>query len=51
MKSIPLIISAIFFNQYQLTAVQMDLDYTDISNEDSVKAIELSIEFSDECYE
>jgi hypothetical protein len=50
-KSTPLIISATFFNQYQFTATQIDLDYSDISDEDSVKVIELPIEFSDECHE
>jgi hypothetical protein len=29
----------------------VDLDYTDISDEDSVKVIELFIEFFDECHE
>jgi hypothetical protein len=29
----------------------VDLDYTDTSDEDSVEAIELSIESSDECHE
>jgi hypothetical protein len=50
-KSTLLIISAIFFNQYQPTAAQMDLNYTNISNENSVKIIKLSIKSSDECHE
>jgi hypothetical protein len=50
-KSTSLIISAIFFNQYQFTAAQIDLNYSDISDENLVKVIELSIEFSDECHE
>jgi hypothetical protein len=50
-KSILLIISITFFNQHQSTAAQMNLDYTDISNENSVKIIKLPIESSDECHE
>jgi hypothetical protein len=50
-KSTLLVISAIFFNQHQPTAIQIDLDHSDTSNENSVKVIELSIESSDECHE
>jgi hypothetical protein len=50
-KSILLIISAIFFNQYQSTAAQIDLNHSDISDENSVKIIKLPIEFSNECHE
>jgi hypothetical protein len=50
-KSTSLIISVIFFNQHQSIATQIDLDYSDISDENSVKVIKLSIKFSDECHE
>jgi hypothetical protein len=50
-KSILLIVSATFFDQHQSTAVQIDLDHSDTSNENSVKIMELSIKFSDKCYE
>jgi hypothetical protein len=50
-KSTPLVISATFFNQHQPTATQVNLNHTDISGEDSIKTIELPIEFSDECHE
>jgi hypothetical protein len=50
-KSTSLIISAIFFDQHQFTAIQIDLNYSDILDEDSVKAIKLPIKFSDECHE
>jgi hypothetical protein len=50
-KSILLIVSAIFFNQYQSTAIQMDLDYSDISDEDSIEVIELLIKSSDKYHE
>jgi hypothetical protein len=50
-KSTPLIISATFFNQYQSTVIQIDLDHSDISDENSVKAIELPIKFSNKCHE
>jgi hypothetical protein len=50
-KSTPLIISAIFFDQHQSTAAQINLDHSNISDENSVKIIELSIEFSNECHE
>jgi hypothetical protein len=50
-KSILLIISAIFFDQYQSTAIQIDLDYSDISDEDLMKTIELPIKFSNKCHE
>jgi hypothetical protein len=50
-KSTSLIISAIFFDQYQFTAAQIDLDYSDISDENSIKTMKLLIKFSDEYHE
>jgi hypothetical protein len=49
-KSIPLIISAIFSNQHQYIVIQVDLDHSEISDEDSVKITKLLIEFSDKCH-
>jgi hypothetical protein len=50
-KSTSLIVSAILFNQYQFIAIQINLDYSDISDEDSMKTIELLIETSDKYHE
>jgi hypothetical protein len=50
-KSTLLVISATFFNKHQFTAAQMDLDHTDILDENSLEIIKLSIEFSDKCHE
>jgi hypothetical protein len=50
-KSTPLIILATFFDQYQFTAAQINLDHSNISDEDSMKTIELPIEFFNECHE
>jgi hypothetical protein len=50
-KSILLIVSAIFFDQYQFIAIQIDLNHSDISDENLVKTMKLLIEFSNECYE
>jgi hypothetical protein len=50
-KSTPLVISVIFFDQHQSTATQVDLDYSNILDEDSIKTMKLSIEFSDKCHE
>jgi hypothetical protein len=50
-KSILLIILATFFNQYQSTVIQVDLDYSDILDEDLMEITELLIEFSDKYYE
>jgi hypothetical protein len=49
--SILLIVSAIFFDQYQFTVIQMDLDHSNISDEDSVKIIKLLIEFFNKYHE
>jgi hypothetical protein len=46
-----LVVSATFFDQYQFTVAQVDLNHSDILDENSVKAIKLSIEFSNECHE
>jgi hypothetical protein len=50
-KSISLIVSAIFFNQYQPTAIQINLNYSNTLNENSVEIIKLSIEFSNKYHE
>jgi hypothetical protein len=50
-KSTPLIISIIFFDQYQFTATQIDLNHSNISDENSVKVMKLPIEFFNECHE
>jgi hypothetical protein len=50
-KSTSLIISVIFIDQSQFTATQKNPNYSDILNEDSVKIIELPIEFSDKYHE
>jgi hypothetical protein len=50
-KSTPLIISTTFFDQHQPTAIQIDLDYSDTSDENSIKAMELPIEFSNKYHE
>jgi hypothetical protein len=51
-KVTPLVLSAVFFIQQQPIAAKMDLDQTDIQDdEDSVEAIEPPIESSDECHE
>jgi hypothetical protein len=50
-KSTLLIISATFFDQYQSIAIQIDLNHSNTSDEDSIKAIKLPIEFSNECHE
>jgi hypothetical protein len=50
-KLILLVVSATFFDQHQFTVIQVDLDHTDISDENLVKVIELSIKSSDECHE
>jgi hypothetical protein len=50
-KSTPLIILATFFDQYQSTVIQVNLDHSDILDENPVKAIKLLIKFSDKYYE
>jgi hypothetical protein len=50
-KSTLLVISAIFFNQHQPTVIQINLNHSDTSNENSVKAIELPIKSSDKYHE
>jgi hypothetical protein len=50
-KSISLIISTTFFDQYQFIVIQINLDYSDILNENLIKVIELLIEFSNEYHE
>jgi hypothetical protein len=46
-----LVISAIFFDQHQFIVALMNLDHSNISDEDLVEVIKLSIEFSDEYHE
>jgi hypothetical protein len=50
-KSTPLIILTTIFDQYQSTAAQIDLDYSDILDKDSMKVIELSIKSFNKCHE
>jgi hypothetical protein len=50
-KSTPLIILTTFFDQHQFIVTQINLNHSNISDEDSVKIIELSIESSNKYHE